>query len=171
MLIAAVAREASAVFLARREEEFNQRLQETENRWAEQFNELQETAKAAEATLEKERAFAALNEYKQTKLSEAGDDIMPHLHRYITGNTTQEIDEAISSAMQVTSDMMEDMAQATAMQQGPRPVPATGASPTGPMENQAAQQHLTSDDIRNMLMEQYEQLRPQLLQQARPQRG
>ena len=155
--------------LAKREQEWEQRLQETENRWAQQFEEIQQQAAAQEAMLEKERAFNALNEYKTSKIQEAGDAIMPHLHRYITGNTTEEIDASISAAMQTTSDMMEDMAQATAMQRGPRGVPATGASPTGPMENQASQQHLTSEDIRNMSMEQYEQLRPQLLSQARPQ--
>jgi len=154
--------------LARREQEWEQRLQETENRWSQQFEEIQQKAAAQEAMLEKERAFAALSEYKQTRINEAGDAIMPHLHRYITGNTPEEIDASISAAMQTTSDMMEDMAQATAMQRGPRGVPATGASPTGPLENQTSQQHLTSEDIRNMSMEQYEQVRAQLLPQARP---
>lgn len=153
--------------LAKRESEWEQRLQETENRWSQQFEEIQQKAQAQEAMLEKERAFAALSEYKQSKITEAGDTIMPHLHRYINGNTPEEIDASISSAMETTSAMMEDMAQATAMQRGPRGVPATGASPTGPVENQQSQQHLTSEDIRNMSMEQYEQLRAQLLPQAR----
>lgn len=153
--------------LEKREQEWEQRFQEQGDQFAQQFSELQQQAEAKEAMLEKERAFAALNDYKQQRLSEAGDDVMPHLHRYITGNNIEEIDASISDAMQVTSDMMSDMAQAQAIQRGPRAVPATGASPTGPMENQAAQQNITGEDIRQMSMEQYEQLRPQLLPQAR----
>jgi DNA repair exonuclease SbcCD ATPase subunit len=156
--------------LERREQEFEQRLQETESKWSQQFEELQTQAQAQEAMLEKERAFAVLSDYKQSVLADHTEDIMPHLHRLVTGNTTEEIDASISSAIQLTSDIMEDMAQATAASRGPRGVPATGASPTGPMENQTSQQHLTAEDLRNMSMEQYEQLRPQLLSQARPQR-
>jgi hypothetical protein len=154
--------------LAKREAEFEKRLEESENKWAAQFEELNERASVQEATLEKERAFAVISEYKNAKITEHGDDIMPHLHRLVTGNTTEEIDASISSAIQLTSDIMEDMTQAAAIQRGPRGVPATGASPTGPMENQSEQQHLTAEDLRNMSMEQYEQLRPQLLAQARP---
>lgn len=154
--------------LEKREQEFEARLQETESKWSSQFEELQTKAQAQEAMLEKERAFAALSEYKNTKLQENSEAIMPHLHRLVTGSTVEEIDASISSAIQLTSDIMEDMTQATANQRGPRGVPTTGASPTGPMENQQQQQHLTAEDLRNMSMEQYEQLRPQLLAQARP---
>jgi hypothetical protein len=153
--------------MAKREEEFEARLQENETRWSAQFEELQARAQTQEAMLEKERAFAVLSEYKSTMLAEHEDAIMPKLQSLVTGNTTEEIDASISHAIQLTSDIMEDMTQVAAQQRGPRGVPTTGASPTGPMENQMSQQHLTAEDLRNMSMDQYEQLRPQLLPQAR----
>lgn len=158
----------SRELIARREAEFEQKLAETENKWSQQFEELNERAKAQEATLEMERAFQALEAHKAQRIAEAGDSLMPHLIDLVGGNTVEEIDASISAVAAKTSAIMEDMQQGLAAQRGPKAVPTTGASPTGPLENQTAQQTLTRDDIRNMSMEQYAAHRPQLLEQARP---
>jgi len=151
-----------------KEAEWAQRLEESENKWSQQFEELNERAKVQEATLEKERAFQALESYKQQAIAEAGDSLMPHLLDLIGGSSEEEINNSIMAVAAKTSAIMEDMQLGQASHAGPRAVPTTGASPTGPLENQTAQQTLTRDDIATMSMDQYAALRPQLLAQARP---
>jgi len=155
--------------ITKKEEEWNQRLTEVETDWSKKFTELQEYAAAQEATLEKERAFQALEAYKAQKIAEAGDSLMPHLLDLVNwGSTEESIDAAIRSVADKTSAIIDDMQLGQSRVAGPKAVPTTGASPTGPLENQMSQQTLTREQIAEMSMEQYAALRPQLLAQARP---
>jgi hypothetical protein len=154
--------------LAVKELEWSQRMEESENKWATQFAEVNERAAKQEATLEKERAFQVLESYKAQAISDAGDTLMPHLIDLIGGSTEEDINNSILAVAAKTSAIMEDMQLGQGYNPGPRAVPTTGASPTGPLENQTAQQTLTRDDIATMSMDQYAALRPQLLAQARP---
>ena len=136
-----------------KEAEWQAKLEESESKWSQQFEELNERAKVQEATLEKERAFQALESYKQQAIAEAGDSLMPHLLDLIGGSSEEEINNSIMAVAAKTSAIMEDMQLGQASHAGPRAVPTTGASPTGPLENQTAQQTLTRDDIATMSMD------------------
>lgn len=154
--------------LAVKEADFASRLEESENKWATQFADLQDKAQQQEQVIAKERAFQVLEGYKAQRIAEESENLMPHLVDLIGGSTEEEIETSIMAVAAKTSAIMEDMQLGQAQQPGPRAVPTTGGSPTGPLENQTAQQQLSGDDIAAMTMEQYAALRPQLLAQTRP---
>jgi hypothetical protein len=91
---------------------------------------------------------------------------MPELLDFIRGNTEDEIESAISAVKTRTSAILENIQQAMPQQQRLRGVPATGSTPSGPLENMTEQQTYTSADIAGMSMDQYAQVRDRLLASA-----
>jgi hypothetical protein len=143
--------------LMKKEDEFQQQINTVQQEWEAKFTALQSEAEAQKALLEQERRFQELESYKSRRIAEEQDGLMPELIDFISGNTEEEIETAIS----------ENIQQALPQPQQPlRGVPATGSTPSGPLENMTEQQTLTSADIANMTMEQYAQVRDRLLASA-----
>jgi hypothetical protein len=157
--------------LQRQEQEFNSRLEEVTGTLQSRLNELQQQSEAQQALLEQERRFQALNAYKNRRVQEEQDHLMPELLDFITGNTEDEIEASISTIAARTSAIVGNIQQSMAAQAPPRlrGIPPTGGSPTGPVEN-AQEQTLTPADIANLSMEQYAQLRGRLMEAASVQR-
>jgi hypothetical protein len=156
--------------LLKKEDEFNQRISSVEQEWQARLAEIEHQRASQEALLEKERQLQALDHYRQSRLQQEQETIIPELIDLVSGNTEEEIEQSISTLRQRSSAIIESIQQATAQQQGRlRGAPVT-APPVGPMETQTEYQTLTAEDIRNMPMEQYTKMRERLLN-ARPQRG
>lgn len=156
--------------LLKKEDEFNQRISSVEQEWQSRLAEIEHQRASQEALLEKERQLQALDHYRQSRLQQEQEAIIPELIDLVSGNNEEEIEQSISTLRQRSSAIIESIQQATAQQQGRlRGAPVT-APPVGPMETQTEYQTLTAEDIRNMPMEQYTKMRDRLLN-ARPQRG
>lgn len=156
--------------LLKKEDEFNQRISSVEQEWQSRLAEIEHQRASQEALLEKERQLQALDHYRQSRLQQEQESIIPELIDLVSGNNEEEIEQSISTLRQRSSAIIESIQQATAQQQGRlRGAPVT-APPVGPMETQTEYQTLTAEDIRNMPMEQYTKMRDRLLN-ARPQRG
>jgi len=156
--------------LAKREEEFNQKLQEIDGDYKRRFDEIEAQRQAQEAIIEKERRLQELGSYRNRRLSEEQEAIIPELIDLVSGNSEDEIETSISVLRDRSSAILESIQQATAQQQSRlRGVPVTAPS-VGPMETQTEYQQLNADDIRNMTMDQYAKMRDRLLN-ARPNRG
>jgi hypothetical protein len=156
--------------LLKQEDEFNQRISSVEQEWQSRLAEIEHQRASQEALLEKERQLQALEHYRQSRLQQEQEAIIPELIDLVSGNNEEEIEQSISTLRQRSSAIIESIQQATAQQQGRlRGAPVT-APPVGPMETQTEYQTLTAEDIRNMPMEQYTKMRDRLLN-ARPQRG
>jgi hypothetical protein len=156
--------------LLKQEDEFNQRISSVEQEWQGRLAEIEHQRASQEALLEKERQLQALDHYRQSRLQQEQEAIIPELIDLVSGNNEEEIEQSILTLRQRSSAIIESIQQATAQQQGRlRGAPVT-APPVGPMENQTEYQTLTAEDIRNMPMEQYTKMRDRLLN-ARPQRG
>lgn len=156
--------------LLKKEDEFNQRISSVEQEWQSRLAEIEHQRASQEALLEKERQLQALDHYRQSRLQQEQETIIPELIDLVSGNSEEEIENSISILRQRSSAIIESIQQATAQQQGRlRGAPVT-APPVGPMETQTEYQTLTAEDIRNMPMEQYTKMRERLLN-ARPQRG
>jgi hypothetical protein len=156
--------------LAKREEEFNQKLQEIDGDYKRRFEEIEAQRQAQEAIIEKERRLQEIGSYRNRRLSEEQETIIPELIDLVSGNSEDEIETSISVLRDRSSAILESIQQATAQQQGRlRGAPVT-APPVGPMETQTEYQTLNADDIRNMTMDQYAKMRDRLLN-ARPNRG
>lgn len=154
--------------LARREDEFNQRLNQVEEEWKTRFNELESQRQAQEALLEKERYLQSLESYRQRRLHEEQETIIPELRDLVSGNNEEEIENSISVLRDRSSAIIESIQQASQPTRL-RGAPVT-APPTGPLENQQEYQTMSAEDIRNMPMDQYVKMRERLLQ-ARSPRG
>ena len=154
--------------LAKREDEFNQRINQVEEEWSKKFSELDAKRQAQDAILEKERYMQQLESYRQRRLQAEEDNIIPELKDLISGNTEEEIENSIAVLRERSNAIIESIQRASQPTR-PKGAPVT-APPTGPLENQQEYQTLTADDIRNMPMDQYVKMRDRLLN-ARPQRG
>lgn len=154
--------------LTKKEDEFNQRINSVEQEWAEKFQQLEAERQAQAALLEKERALQALEVYRQRRVHEESENIIPELIDLIQGNSEEEIENSIGVLRARSSAIIESIQQAS------QPTRLKGAPvtapPTGPLENNTEYQTMTADDIRNMPMDQYAKMRERLLQ-ARPVRG
>lgn len=154
--------------LLKKEDEFTQRINQVEEEWRTKFNELETQRQAQEALLEKERYLQSLESYRQRRLQEEQETIIPELRDLVSGNNEEEIENSIAILRDRSSAIIESIQQAS------QPTRLKGAPvtapPTGPLENQQEYQTMTAEDIRNMPMDQYVKMRERLLQ-ARSPRG
>jgi len=156
--------------IAKREDEFNLKLQEIDGDYKRRFEEIEAQRQSQEAIIEQERRLQELNSYRQRRLGEEQENIIPQLVDLVAGSSEDEIETSISVLRDRSNAIIESIQQATAQQQGRlRGAPVT-APPVGPMETQTEYQQLNADDIRNMTMDQYAKMRDRLLN-ARPNRG
>lgn len=154
--------------LAKREDEFNSRINQVEQEWGQKFSELEKQRQAQDALLEKERNLQQLESYRQRRLQAEQETIIPELRDLISGNSEEEIDNSIAVLRERSNAIIESI-QRTSQPTRPKGASLT-APPTGPMDNQSEYQTLSAEDIRNMPMDQYVKMRDRLLN-ARPQRG
>jgi hypothetical protein len=156
--------------LLKKEDEFNQRINNVEQEWQSRLEAIESQRQAQEALLDKERQLQALEHYRAQRLQSEQEAIIPELIDLVTGNSEEEIEQSIAILRERSSAIIDSIQQATAASQGRlRGAPVT-APPTGPMETQTEYQQLNADDIRNMSMEQYSKMRDRLLN-ARSPRG
>lgn len=156
--------------LLKKEDEFNQRISSVEKEWQERLSSIESQRQAQEALLEKERRIQEINAYRNSRMQDEADNIIPELQDLVSGSSEEEIENSIAVLKERSNAIIESIQQATAASQGRlRGAPVT-APPVGPMETQTEYQQLTAEDIRNMPMDQYMKMRDRLLN-ARPTRG
>lgn len=169
--------------IERRTQEWQQTLAEKEQSWEQKLAQVEAEREAERALREKERAFNDLREYAQGAVEANKEKIAPQLFSTINGNSKEEIDAAVQRAIQITdeitADFQNDVQQLLAQQQPgvqfgqqviPQPqqqVPVpVGVTPyAGPSNFDpagAASQQLTAQDINNMDMTKYAELRRQI---------
>jgi len=151
--------------ITKRETEFDEKLKVVETEWEGRLAKIEEERASQEAMLEKERRYRELETYLGRRMVEEEEFIIPELRDLASGTTEEEIDNSIAILKDRSSAILESIQQST-QPSGLRGSPVT-APPVGPMETQTEQQTLSAEDIRNMPMEQYMQMRDRLLK-ARP---
>lgn len=168
--------------IARARQDWDTQLAEKEQEWTSRFTESEQARQQAEALAQKEREFSAIREYIATKVEEHQADIAPQLLGYISGNTQAEVDASIQQAIATTASIAEEIGQIAQQDpnnpqqqqflvQPPQQQPAAPAQafvtratagpssfdPTG-----LGQQTLTPDQIANMDMTEYANLRQRM---------
>ena len=154
--------------IIKRETEFDEKLKTVETEWEGRLAKIEEERAAQDAMLEKERRYRELEVYLQRRMTEEEEYIIPELRDLVSGVTEEEIENSIAVLRDRSSAILESIQQ-SAQPSGLRGSPIT-APPVGPMETQTEQQTLSAEDIRDMPMEQYMQMRDRLLK-ARPSQG
>lgn len=138
-------------------------IEQKEREWQARFDQEAAERQRMEATLEMERRYSALQEYRAVRLAEEGDEIVPELRDMVTGNSEEEIEQSLSDLKDRSARILGNVLAAQQQQRaGMRGVPVT-APPVGPMDNEPGYEQVTADDIRNMDMATYSKNRQRLL--------
>jgi len=158
--------EKDAAIQAKREEEMSakalleSKLKETNDTWESRFAQLQSEREAERAIADKERAYNELLEYRSVQLQSNAADIAPQFHNFISGETKEQIDNAIAQAKIATQSIAEEVAQARQQQTLRTPgVSPTGYTALGPLDGAMGQKQYTKEDIDNMSMPEYMKFR------------
>lgn len=155
---------------ARREEEEKMEtrdlLKRKEEEWSDRFSELENRYEQDRAVFERERRFNELEQYRQARIAQESEYIIPELRDLITGNSENEIDAFIEEMKARTAAIMGNFeVSASAQRQSMRGAAPT-APPVGPLEQMETYESITPDDIRSMDMETYKRYRASLLNAA-----
>ena len=129
--------------LAKREDEFTQRINQVEQEWRSKFEDMEQQRQVQEALLEKERRIQQIESYRQRRLTEEQETIIPELIDLIAGNSEEDIENSIAVLRDRSSAIIESIQQATSQ----------------------------SGRLRNMPMDQYTKMRERLMQATRTSRG
>lgn len=142
--------------LAKRDEEWNERLAAIEQQSA-----------AERAIFDQERRLAELDAYRRDRIEQEQEYILPDLRDFVSGNTVEEIDASITVLKQRSEVIAANFAAAAAQQQQPfRGGAMPSVPPVGPLEQLPSYEQMSPEFIEAMDMDTYKRHRPQLLQAA-----
>jgi hypothetical protein len=123
------------------------------------------------ALLERERQYQELMNYRQSRLEQERDNIVPELIDLINGNSPEEIEQSIAmlkdKSASISQSVQQAMQSARQQQVGAR----VTAPASGPLDNDTDQQIATPDSIRDMSLADYAKQRAKLLGSAASNRG
>lgn len=144
--------------------EVRQLLEQKEQEFQAQLDAIKAEREKDQELLAKERRYNELVTYRQRRLEEEADSIMPEIRDMVVlGNSEQEIEASIQDLQLRTQRVLEQMTASTqAARQQARGTQVT-APPVGPLESQPEFQQLTNADLKNMDMKTYAQNRERLL--------
>lgn len=158
--------EKEAAAQAKREDEMSAKalleakLKETNDTWEQRFTQLQTERESERALLAKERAYNELVDYRNSQLTASAEEIAPQFHNFITGESKEQIDNAIAQAKLATQSIAEEVAAARTQQMSQmRGVAPTGYAALGPLEGSMGQKQYSTADINNMSMAEYAKFR------------
>ena len=146
--------------LAKKEQEFQSQLE----------SERLEREKAF-AILDKERQFNELVSYRNNRLNQERDNIVPELIDLISGNTQDEIEQSISTLKEKSSSILQSAQAALQSVRQQQKGTSITAPSSGPLDNDPSQQSFTPDSLRDMSMADYAKQRAKLLGNAASNRG
>lgn len=142
---------------------FKQLLSTKEQEWASKLETERLQREQAFALLDREREFQELSAYRQQRLEQERDAIIPELIDLISGNNKDEIEASISGLKERSSKIFDSVAQ-VAQQSRKEMVGTRITSPaSGPLDNNSDSLSLTPDSIANMSMADYAKNRSKLL--------
>jgi hypothetical protein len=153
-------KEEAARKLAESEMDVRALLEKKEQEWTSQLEEIRQEGARKDALLERERQYAELTAYRNRRLAEEQDNIMPELVDLISGNNADEIENSITGLRERSSKILESAQQA--MQTARRDMKGTSTTLPPTMENNSGQQQFTADQIAAMSVTEYAKYRDRL---------
>ena len=158
---AAIAEEAKR----KHEEELEVRdlLKVKEQEWQEQLERERQERERAFALLDREKAFSELQNYRNQRLEEERDNIIPELIDLIQGNTAEEVEASIQGLKDRSARIFDSAQQA--MQTARRDMAGTRVTtpPAGPMDINTGSRQFSAAEIADMPMNDYVKYRQQFL--------
>lgn len=139
-----------------------ERVAQMEQEMEDKFRSVQEEREREKAILEHERRLMALNEYRQRRVNEERDNILPELLDLVSGGSEDEIDMSIAGLRERTDRILEGARQALAPQ-SPIAGARVTAPPAGPLDTNSENRLPSPDEIRAMDINEYQKYRDKLL--------
>jgi hypothetical protein len=146
--------------LKKKEQEFQSQLE----------NERLERERAI-ALLEQERKFQELMNYRQARLEQERETIIPELIDLIEGDSQDAVEQSIATLKEKSARILDSAQQAMQSARAQMAGPRVTAPAAGPLDNDSSQQTLTPDSIRDMSLADYSKQRAKLLGNAANNRG
>jgi hypothetical protein len=167
--------EARAAQLKKEQEEnelsFKDLLKKKEQEFQSQLENERLERERAIALLEQERKFQELMNYRQSRLEQERDNIIPELIDLIEGGSQDEIEQSISTLKDKSARILDSAQQAMQSARAQMAGPRVTAPAAGPLDNDSSQQSFTPDSIRDMSLADYAKQRAKLLGNAASNRG
>lgn len=146
--------------LKKKEQEFQAQLE----------NERLERERAI-ALLDQERKFQELMNYRQSRLEQERDNIIPELIDLIEGDSQDAIEQSIATLKDKSARILDSAQQAMQSARAQMAGPRITAPAAGPLDTNSDTQPLTPDSIRDMSLADYAKQRAKLLGGAANNRG
>lgn len=165
--------EAEAEAKRRAEEEMDVRelLIKKEEDWKSQLDAERLEREKAFALLDRERQFSELSSYRNSRLEEERENIIPELIDLITGNNAEEIESSIAGLKDRSSRILESAQQAMSSARREMTGSRVTVPASGPLDTNSEQQSFTAEQIASMSVSEYAKYRGKLLGQAASDRG
>lgn len=168
-------REAERAAKQKEEEEKELGFKELLKKKEEEFNAQLERERAeresAFALLEREREFQELSAYRQNRLEQERENIIPELIDLIQGNNVDEIESSIAALKTKSSSIFENVAAASQQTRKEMVGARITAPANGPLDNDSDQLSVSPDSLRNMSLAEYAKNRDKLLGSTGTNRG
>jgi hypothetical protein len=123
------------------------------------------------ALLEQERNFQELNNYRQQRLEQERDNIIPELIDLIEGNNSDEVEQSIANLKDKSVRILDSAAQAMTSARREMAGARITAPASGPLDNDSEQRSYSPEAIRDMSLADYAKQRAKLLGEAAGNRG
>jgi hypothetical protein len=151
---------------AESEMDVRQLLETKEKEWADKLEAERLERERAFLLLDRERQYAELTEYRNRRLEEERENIIPELVDLISGNNPEEIEQSITGLRERSSRILES-AQ-SAMQNARKEMTGSRvtAPASGPMDTNTEHQQFTAEQIAAMSVTEYAKYRGKLLGKA-----
>ena len=138
-------------------------LKQKESELMEQLERERQERERAFALLEREKAFAELQTFRQQRLEEERENIIPELLDLLTGESQEEINTNLEGLKERSSRILESAQQAMQSARKEMTGSRVTAPPTGPLDINSEQRNFTADEIAAMPMNEYAKYRQRLL--------
>jgi chromosome segregation ATPase len=146
-------------------------LKQKEADWEAKLAEERAERERAFSLLEKEREFQELSAFRQQRLEQERENIIPELIDLIQGNNRDEIEQSILALKEKSSRIFDSVASASQQTRKEMVGARITAPSSGPLDNDPAQILNSPDDLRNMSMADYAKNRAKLLGSGSNNRG
>ena len=146
--------------LKKKEEEFDARLEQERLERERAF-----------ALLDQERKFQELMNYRQMRVEQERDNIIPELLDLVDGSTSDDIEQSIAGLKDKSARILDSAQQAMSSARQQMVGSRITAPASGPLDNDSSQQSFTPDSIRDMSLADYAKQRAKLLGTAASNRG
>jgi hypothetical protein len=123
------------------------------------------------ALLDQERKFQELMQYRQNRLEQERENIIPELIDLIQGSDENEIEQSISSLKEKSAKIFDSVTTASQQTRKEMVGSRITAPASGPLDNDSEQRSYSPSDISNMSLADYAKNRAKLLGSASNNRG